>query len=176
MKKALLILGLVCLVALPLNALAESAKPDAKEMAQRQQAANAYWEQTDTHASLIQTLQKLSVQLPPNKQKEFMDRAQKYFNPKRMAEMKKQWVAMAAEVFTAQELKALVAFNGSKEGKAIRGKMPYFSKGNSKIVGGELSAFIRGEQERLTKEAQEAAQKQANPAPAPKAPDKKDKK
>ena len=55
----------------------------------------------------------------------FIKRANfKYFGKISMAKIKKQWLAMTAEVFTAKELQALVTFYGSKQGMAIRDKMP----------------------------------------------------
>eukprot|EP01022_Parablepharisma_sp_SALTPOND_P028496 TRINITY_DN71061_c0_g1_i1.p3 TRINITY_DN71061_c0_g1~~TRINITY_DN71061_c0_g1_i1.p3 ORF type:complete len:186 (-),score=71.50 TRINITY_DN71061_c0_g1_i1:572-1129(-) len=160
MKKLLCILGLACLMILPAGAWAQT-QPDAKERAQRLQAASDYWELTHTHDRIIETLQKVSAQLPPDKRKGFVERAKKYFGPKRMAELKKQWLEMAAGVFTAKELKALVSFYGSEEGKAIREKMPNLLEGNAKIVGGQMTAFIKEEQSRLAREDAAAAQKKA---------------
>ncbi len=151
MKKLLLILGLVCLIALPASAMAK-AQPDAQEQAQRMKAAGEYWELTQTHKRIMDTLQRVSTQLPPDKQKGFMMRAGKFFDAKHMAYIKKQWLAMASQVFTAKELQALVDFYGSPEGKAIREKMPRLLEGNAKIVGGELTKFIKAEQSLMAKE------------------------
>lgn len=171
MKRLLVILSLACLVALPLSSWA--AQPDAKEMAQRVKAAEGYWNLTKTHDRIIETMQKVSEQLPPDKRKAFMERANKFFDKKKMAEVKKQWLAMAAEVFTADELKALTAFYGSKQGQAIREKMPTLLQGNAKIVGTEMTAFIQSERERMAKEAAAAQPKAAPAKPAPAKDDKK---
>jgi hypothetical protein len=171
MKKTLFILILTCLIALPAAALAKS-QPNPKEMAQRIKAAEQYWQLTHTHDRILETMQRVATQLPPDKQKAFMDRAGKFFGPQRMAAIKKQWLDMAAQVFTAHELKALVAFYGSKEGKSIREKMPRLLEGNAKIVGGEMTAFIKTERERMAKEAAAQAKKAA----PPKAAEKSDKK
>ncbi|MCF8032755.1 MAG: DUF2059 domain-containing protein [Desulfarculaceae bacterium] len=168
MKRLLtVLLALVCLAALPLSAGA-AAKPDSKELAQRIKAAGAYWQLTNTHERIIETLEKVSAQLPQDKRKGFLDRANKYFGKTRMAGIKKQWLVMAAQVFTADELKALVAFYSSKQGMAIRDKMPELLQGNAKIVGAEMTAFIQTERERMAKEAAAAAKTAPAPAPAKK--------
>jgi len=163
MKRKLCLLGLACLLLLPATAWAK-AQPDAKETAKRLQAAAEYWELTHTRDRIIETLEKVSAQLPADKKKAFMERAKKYFGPKRMAGIKKQWEEMAADIFTAKELGALVKFYGSKEGKAIRQKMPQLLEGNAKIVGTQMTAFIQGERKRFEKEAAAAAAAEAKKA------------
>jgi hypothetical protein len=166
MNKLFLILGLVCLIALPASAIAKT-QPDAQELAQRVKAAGEYWKLTHTHDRIMETLQRVSTQLPPDKQKGFMARAGKYFGAKRMADIKKQWLAMTSQVFTAKELRALVNFYGSPEGMAIREKMPQLLAGNAKIMGKELTAFIKAEQARLAKEMTPPPAAPKGPAKAP---------
>ncbi len=157
MKRTLCLLTLACLMLLPATTWAKAQQPDAKETAHRLQAAAEYWELTHTRDRIVETLEKVSAQLPADKKKAFVERAKKYFGPKRMAEIKKQWEEMAAKIFTSKELKALVNFYGSKEGQSIREKMPQLLEGNAKIVGTQMTAFIQGEQKRFAEEAAAAA-------------------
>ncbi|MCB2193448.1 MAG: DUF2059 domain-containing protein [Deltaproteobacteria bacterium] len=160
MRKTLLLLGLSLCLILPSAALA-AGQPDAKDVAQRLQVAQEYWELAEVRQQIMDATNRISTQLPPEQQKEFMKQYKAFFSDKRIESIKKRWVAMCADVFTAKELKAMVKFYGSPEGIAIRKKMPMLIQGNAKIIGGELSEFIKQEQARMAAEkAKEAAKDQ----------------
>lgn len=169
MRKLGLLLGLCLCLALPSMSLA-AGQPDAKDVAQRLQAAQSYWKLAQVREQIVDTVGRISTQLPPDQQKKFMEQFKTFFDQKRMDSIKKRWVAMCAEVFTAKELQAMVKFYGSPEGISIRDKMPNLMQGNAKIIGGDLSEFIKQEQARL------AAERPAPQAPsaAPAAKDAKD--
>lgn len=161
MRKLALLLGLCLCLVLPSMALA-AGQPDAKDVAQRLQAAQEYWKLAQVRQQITETVERISTQLPPEQQKKFIAQFKAFFDQKRMDSIKKRWVAMCADAFTAKELKAMVKFYGSPEGISIRDKMPALMQGNAKIIGGELSEFIKQEQARMAAES---------PAPpAPKAP------
>ncbi|BEQ15519.1 DUF2059 domain-containing protein [Desulfoferula mesophila] len=165
MRKLVLLLGLCLCLLLPSVAMSAD-QPSAKDTAQRLQSAQEYWKLSEVQKQIMDTIQRISGQLPPDQRQKFIDQGKAYFDEKRIAGIKKQWVAMCAEVFTAKELKAMVKFYGSPEGMAIRDKMPKLMDGNTKVIGGELSGFIKQEQTRLAKEAQEKAKKEAAAKPA----------
>jgi hypothetical protein len=148
-------------------------QPNAKDVAQRLQAAQEYWKLAEVREQIMDTVKRISAQLPPEQQKKFLAQFKAFFDDKRMASIKERWVAMCAGVFTTKELQAMVKFYSSPEGISIRDKMPMLMQGNAKVIGSELGEFIKQEQARL------AAEKPAPPAPkAPaakddKAPDKK---
>ena len=100
-----------------------------KDVAQRLQAANDYWKLAEVQQQIMDTVKRISTQLPTEQQKKFMDQFKNFFDEKRMDGIKKRWVAMCADVFTAKELQAMVKFYGSPEGISIRDKMPMLIAG-----------------------------------------------
>jgi hypothetical protein len=165
MKKFALItltLAMTLLLAAPAAFSQDKAKEPKKPSAESLALAADYYKASQFRGMLEKSLTPMLAQFPEKNRKELRTELDKILADK--GPLKKQIIEAAARSFTLDELKAMVNYYNSEEGKSILKKMPNYTRETGQIIQSLLMPIVQQQAMKLRIQMQEEQKKAAEAA------------
>ncbi|KIX11543.1 DUF2059 domain-containing protein [Dethiosulfatarculus sandiegensis] len=167
MKKNVLItltLAMTLLLSAPAAFCQDKAKEPKKPSAESLALAAEYYQASEFKGMLEKSLTPMLNQFPEKNRKELRTALDKILADD--GPMKKQIINAAASSFTEAELKAMVSYYTSAEGKSILKKMPNYTRETGQIIQSLLMPVVQQQAMKLRMQMQEEQKKAAEAAKA----------
>lgn len=128
--KIIVALSLFMMALMPLNVMAQN-NLEAEELSKRLVLAKQYFEIFPMEDEIKEAIDQLVLNVPKSERVLFKTILERHIKIPRILAVSEMALA---EIFTQDELRAMVAFYSTDEGKAIREKMPLYRQATDPIL------------------------------------------